>query len=278
VLSFLCHFSYSADSDFAPKLHAGINYNPGIGFDAAKVVSDSIHSSRVKEIGLYLLTKNVNVEEEEDGDVLQAYDRLGEDEVNRLQLKLARSLVVFLELVHLLIARNRNLLLTVIHERKSKGESGAHHSQKRSFTKGEVPVADARTTRNVSRQNSFPMKQDNASADGRSREDSTAGSHKQVHSMGSMSMGLSEWDLSNHQPEAGRARTDKAIGIQSELQRAFIGLAKDLYPMIVGIMGGGTPRWLKSACQDSYFSSSTYRNTKIRKFIYSIFLSFDWSS
>lgn len=228
-------------------------------------MSDSIHSSRVKEIGLYLLKKNTNVEKEEEGDVLQAFERLGEDEVNRLQLKLARSLVVFLELVHLLVARNRNLLLTVIHERKNKGESGAHPAHTKSLSKSELPIAEARATPNFPRQSSLPMNQDNGSSDGRSRDDATARSHKQAHSMGSMSMGLVDWDLSNQQPEADRARTDKAIGIQSELQRAFIGLTKELYPMIGGIMGGGTPTWLKSACQESYFSSSTYRNTKIRK-------------
>ena len=68
----------------------GTNFDPGIGIDAAKVVSDCIHSSRVKEMAIYLLKKNTDVEEEEDGDVIQRFDRLGEDEVKKLQLKLAR--------------------------------------------------------------------------------------------------------------------------------------------------------------------------------------------
>ena len=68
----------------------GINYDPGIGIEAARVLSDCIHSSRVKEMGQYLLKKNTNFEEDDDVDVLQSYDRLADDEVKRLQLKLAR--------------------------------------------------------------------------------------------------------------------------------------------------------------------------------------------
>ena len=130
----------------------GINYDPGIGIEAAKVVSDCIHSSRVKEMGMYLLKKNTNVEEEEDMDVLHSYDRLGEDEVAKLQLKLSRSLIIFMELLHLLIARNQDLLLNVIQERK-KGDS--HHSHTRSLSRGDFSLgagqADARTSRSFPR-------------------------------------------------------------------------------------------------------------------------------
>jgi hypothetical protein len=251
----------------------GINNDPGIGVDAAKAVSDSIHSSRVKEIGIYLLKKNTSFEEKEDGDVLQVFDRLGDDEVNRLQLKLARSLVVFMELIHLLIARNRNLLLSVIHERKNKTELGVNHSRTSSMSKGESSMTDVKTTRSYhSRQNTNP---DIASLDGFSRdenphhEEPTGRSHSQILSMGSMNIRMGEWDLSSgpsQSTEHDIARTDKAIGIQSELQRGFIALSKDLYPMILEVMGSDTPRWLKSSCQDSYFSSSIYRNTRIRKF------------
>ena len=55
-----------------------------------------------------------------------------------------------------------------------------------------------------------------------------------------------------------------AIAIQSELQRNFISMAKDLYSMVLGILGRDTPKWLKYACQESYFSSGTYRTTKLR--------------
>lgn len=67
--------------------------------------------------------------------------------------------------------------------------------------------------------------------------------------------------------ERGRAdpavRTESAIGIQRELQLAFINISKDLWPMIQGVMERDAPRWLKDCCQDNYFSKYTYRGAKI---------------
>ena len=249
--------------------HLGINYDPGIGIDAAKVVSDCMHSSRVKEMGQYLLKKNTNVEEEEDGDGLQSYDRLGEDEVKKLQLRLARSLVVFMELIHLLIARNRDLLLDVIQERK-KGEMGTQHSHTRSLTRGEISVgtiaSDSRSNRSFpARQSSLGAHDSTSSQDGRSRDDPSSRLHSRIKSLGS-----EEYVAPSIAPAVSgsdRQRTDNAIAIQSELQRVFIGLSKDLHPMILGIMGRESPEWLKRCCQENYFSSYAYRKAKIRKFV-----------
>ena len=49
---------------------------------------------------------------------LESYDRLSDGEIAKLQLKLARLIVVFFELLHLLITRNRQILLDVMQERK----------------------------------------------------------------------------------------------------------------------------------------------------------------
>lgn len=226
------------------------------------MVADCIHSSRVKEMGLSLLKKNASVEEDDD-DILQSYDRLGEDEVKKLQLKLSRSLVVFIEILHLLIARNRDLLLDVIQERKKGDSIGAQHSYTRSLTRGEIPTG---TTASDGTIRSIPVRQRNAGAydslssqDGRSRADEgTSRSHIRNKSPFSDDASMSGFGID-------KARTDSAIAVQSELQRAFISLAKALHPMISGIMGAETPRWLKQCCQDNYFSSYTYRQTKIRK-------------
>jgi hypothetical protein len=56
---------------------------------------------------------------------------------------------------------------------------------------------------------------------------------------------------------------ESAIAVQSELQRAFINMAKSLYPKIQGILHGDTPRWLKQCAQDTYFSLGTYKQTQI---------------
>lgn len=275
----------------------GMSADPGIGIDAAKVVSECMHSSRVKEMGVSLLQKNSSVEEEDD-DVMQSYDRLGEDEVKKYQLKLARSLVVFMELLHLLISRNRDLLLDVIQSRK-KAEAGGRHGRDVSigslatFSKHRSSTADMSvpgtlgTNDNRSRHGdrdrehqrlgSFANDSTTSSRDG-SREDITAtrrqsnveeynipiSSHTRTKSgvtLGDEYSGNTIVSLKD--PATERVRTDSAIGIQRELQLAFISLAKDLYPMIHGIMEKDTPRWLKQCCQDNYFSAYTYRQAKI---------------
>jgi hypothetical protein len=277
--------------------------DPGIGIDAAKVVSECMHSSRVKEMGTSLLRKNTNIEEEED-DVMQSYDRLSEDEIRKYQLKLARSLLVFMELLHLLISRNRDLLLDVIQTRKkAEGGSGKHN---REISMGSfVPSVKIRSnTADISipgttgtlggsgdrsrhgdqghrRNGSGTNDSVGSSQDEKSREDISSTkrpsnadeyaslySNKRPQSVVTVSEDYSgNTIVSLKDPATERVRTDSAIGIQRELQLAFISLAKELYPMIRGIMESATPRWLKQCCQDNYFSAYTYRGAKIREYI-----------
>lgn len=91
-----------------------------------------VHSSHIKEIGLGLLKKNSDFTEGDSGGgdlVLDSYDRLSDDEVKKFQLKLARLIVVFIELLHLLIARNRQMLLDVIQERKKNDQGSVGSSR-----------------------------------------------------------------------------------------------------------------------------------------------------
>jgi hypothetical protein len=274
--------------------------DPGIGIDAAKVVSECIHSSRVKEMGVSLLKKNANVEEEDD-DFIQSYDRLSEEEIKKYQLKLARSLVVFMELLHLLIARNRDLLLDVIQTRK-KQDPGSTRNNGRETSLGSfntlgramsamsreisipgtlpssggersrhdpLPSSGGERTRHEPRheRRGSAAAESTSSDGGRSREEYSSASHSKRRSDGEEYSGAySSGTMGSFKdPGTERFRTDSAIGIQRELQLAFISLAKDLYPMIHGILESDTPRWLKQCCQDNYFSAYTYRQTKIRK-------------
>lgn len=252
---------------------------PGIGIEAAKVISECIHSSKVKEMGVSLLKKYTNVEEEND-DLLQSYDRLTDEEVKKFQLKLARALVVFMELLHLLISRNRDLLLDVLQSRK-KHDAVPAGKQGREQSLGSIPqsskqnaqasIAGSLATRDDrsrhptvhERRPSIANESVSSSHDGRSREDASIVSNAKTRSIsedyaGNIIVGVKDSGLD-------RARTDSAIGIQRELQLAFINLAKDLYPMILGIMESDAPRWLKQCCQDNYFSAYSYRQAKIRK-------------
>eukprot|EP00535_Pseudo-nitzschia_heimii_P008056 CAMPEP_0197181318 /NCGR_PEP_ID=MMETSP1423-20130617/5641_1 /TAXON_ID=476441 /ORGANISM="Pseudo-nitzschia heimii, Strain UNC1101" /LENGTH=3706 /DNA_ID=CAMNT_0042631551 /DNA_START=249 /DNA_END=11369 /DNA_ORIENTATION=- len=248
----------------------GSSNDPGIGIEAAKVVSECIHSSRVKEIGTVLLRKYTRVRQDDD-DVLQSFDRLTEDEVQIFQLKLARSLVVFMELLHLLIARNRDLLLKVVQKRKRDGSKHprdlSQSSMHRVVSRGEITLSANRTpSRSKSRRGSDPLYRHPSNGHNietaPSREDSSVRtSSTEDHDQATVG---SSKDASNEKARIDPSqRTDSAIGIQRELQLAFINIAKDLWPMIHGIMESDTPDWLKECCQDNYFSKYTYRDAKI---------------
>ena len=254
----------------------GINPEPGIGTHAAKVVADCIHSSRVKEIGLSLLKKNASVAEDAPSDIFQSSDRLTEDEVNKFQQKLARTIVVFLELLHLLIARNRDLLLNVIQERRKESSAAAAAA----VPPPTQPIARAQTAtaafsanpRGLMRPSSFP---DQDSTRDRFSQSVTGEALRSRHTTGedrprSHDRSRSYVDDQSYSGGSlggggGNVRTDSAIAVQSELQRAFISLTKALYPGISGIMQGESPRWLRVCCQENYFSLGTYRQTKICK-------------
>lgn len=286
----------------------GQNAEPGIGSDAAKVVADCIHSSDVKEMGLTLLHKNSDfMEGDNSTDFSLDYDRLTEDEIRRLRLKIARIIVVFIELLHLLIARNRDLLLDVIQERKrgydalgslnppsvrsnSYGRSvslGDSSSTDRLYTQGSsrretvgtTSYRDGRTGRDhqsVSSeiiQTSRPPNVDPKSKKQRAASDQVAtqtakratpnerSSSEQF--AGSMNKRVAPNDDDKSAASTPGTRTDSAIAVQSELQRAFISLCKSLHPRIQGIMVEDTPKWLKQCTQDSYFSLGTYKQTRI---------------
>jgi len=284
----------------------GTNSDPGIGTDAAKIVADCIHYSHVKEIGMVLLKKNSDlIEGDSVSDFLVDYDRLTEDETKKLQIKLARLTVVFIELLHLLIARNRDILLGVIQERKKGdtiegGGSGSAGGSSRGGYGRAISLGDAAERRHRSRHHhrndsgvdagsmaSLPAR--DAHRRGQSAE---AGFHQRNLTEGARSEELrpprhhhlarNQSDDVNHRQQlhsrvhsddnqsyasamsaTGGVRTDSAIAVQSELQRAFINLVKALYPRIHSVMQSETPRWLKQCTQENYFSLGTYKATKI---------------
>mmetsp|Transcript_5966 Transcript_5966/g.9423 ORF Transcript_5966/g.9423 Transcript_5966/m.9423 type:complete len:3872 (+) Transcript_5966:128-11743(+) len=254
----------------------------GIGSAAAKVVADCIHSSRVKEMGIILLKNHRYVVEEGEGEYGAADSkRISEDEVRRLQVKLARCLVVFIELLHLLISRNRDLLLAVVEARKTANNIGTASSSRPGSSARDNSVgspgglrkpryssiataAHTRTSSNpthirnpssasyISNSNNSmePPKRVYHSREG-SRSIETPG---RARPSGGASIGTA-----SHAND----KTDSAIAVQSELQRAFISMSKALYPNILRILESETPRWLRQCSQDNYFSSYTYRQTSI---------------
>jgi hypothetical protein len=238
--------------------------DPGIGTDAAKVVADCIHSSRVKEMGLFLLKKNV-AEEDMSSDIFQHAERLTDDEVKKHQSKLARTIIVFLELLQLLIARNRDLLLNLIQERRKEPSMPTPTSGLVRATTGPPGYpSNPRTLMHLgSHDGSEPkMGAGNSSVAAVEAMRDDTRSTIEDQSYGSLAGG------------AGIARSDAAIAVQSELQRSYISLVKALYPGISGIMQSDTPRWLKQCCQENYFSLGTYKHTRTRKLLLEMVLEY----
>lgn len=267
----------------------GTNSDPGIGTDAAKVVADSVHSSHVKEMGLALLQKNAESNAgESEMDFMLDYDRLSEDEMKKLQLKLARLVVVFLELLHILIARNRDVLLEVIHERKkgdasasmSRGGSGSVRGGGGSRRGGSLGNASLQTehsdrkyipSASSATASRDPLRRKGVGKSVAHKRNITAGELKLEpgelrRNRSNHSMNVDDQQTVDSAPTtttAGGLRTDSAIAVQSELQRAFTNLTKMLYPRLQGILQGETPRWIKQCSQDNYFSMGLYKHTTI---------------
>jgi len=241
-------------------------------------VADCIHNSHVKDIGLTLLKKHSEAEKDSATDFAFDSSHLDEDEIDKMQLKLARLILTFVELLHLLIARNRDKLLNVIQERKrnNEGSGSIHGGSSHPSHVGSTAGGPAVRTRHISigtdRDGSVSGRKgayadvnrhkrflSDTRSDGVRSEDprvprvphhNAAGSddNQSYHSMMTSTVGV---------------RTDSAIAVQSELQRAFISLTKVLYKNVQGVMREETPRWLKQSGQDNYFSLGTYKQAVI---------------
>lgn len=265
------------------------SFDPGIGTDAAKIVADSIHNSRVKEIGLTLLKEPSEQQDQSLGDfTTMESGRLSDDEIAKLQIKLARLIVVFVELLHLLIGRNRDMLLEVIQDKKKSDNNGvvppgsmigkgfvrqtstgqrseglrkAGTSSVGPYTTADPTGPTATATTMQHRRNYTDISVKSEDVRGRSLHNFPVGSEDNQSYQSVMTL-------------AG-VRTESAIAVQSELQRAFISLTKALYKNVQSQLLDETPRWFKQIGQDSYFSLGTYLQTKIPMAEELCFMGFD---
>mmetsp|Transcript_41053 Transcript_41053/g.49968 ORF Transcript_41053/g.49968 Transcript_41053/m.49968 type:complete len:247 (+) Transcript_41053:32-772(+) len=147
-----------------------------------------------------------------------------------------------MELLHLLISRNRDMLLAVVQARKQTRGSSRNHPGSSS------PGSDRRRKTNYM--------SDNRSV----TSESVSLNQESSQQSGSRQRGDNK---SKDGKRKSKDRTDDSIAVQSELQRAFISMAKELYPIISNVIRSETPRWLKLCCHDGYFSSKTYRQTRL---------------
>ena len=199
------------------------------------MVADCIHKSRVKEIGRIMLqVKESEANNENLPDAMMSlYEKLSHEEAQNKQKKLARAIVIFMELLHVLVGRNRDLLLTALENRKRR---------------------DASSTESYSERGNNPLVppspgQLSTTSDGRSFFPEDAYNHGRGYDDGTASMGFGGASASS-----GMDRTDKAMAIQRELQKAFIAMNKVLQPIIARIIHSESPRWMKTCCQDKDYT------------------------
>ena len=220
---------------------SGNTIGQGIGKAATKVVADCIHRSRVRDIGMLMLKANAL----EGGTFRQTSykERLSPDEVKFYQIKLARSIVIFMEILHVIVGRNRDLLLSTIEFRKRRDASstGSGH-----FFGGLPPSPGQASSSN--QYDGSTLFHDGASS--MKADDAT---HSTILGAGASISSIMD-------------RTDKCMAIQRELQLSFIAMNRALQPLILCTIHGETPQWMRLCCQDNYFSSGMYRMTKIGKF------------
>lgn len=215
-----------------------------------------IHSSGVKRIGILFLTVNAQLEESStEARMYSPYESLDEEEIEMVQTKLARMIVTFLELLHLLIARNRDVLLAVVQARKRRGGDNS------SVASGSVHGGYAVTPRAGSHSFS-PAKRHNVE---RSASDSGQGYMYDRSNSEIVGRSITAENHAGHgQLSNNSDRTDSAIGVQSELQRGFISMVKALSHNLLDTLSNEIPRWMRSCCQDSnYFSTGQYRQADI---------------
>ena len=186
----------------------------------------------MKEIGRTMLKRKETNDKEEDASHVarSSYHKLSLGEIGNNQKKLARAIIMFMELLHVLVGRNRDLLLTALELRKRSGTSSAGSFSERGSNQM-VPPSPGQLS-------------------------ATSNHHDRIFDDGSMGFGGAS-------ASSTMDRTDKAMAIQRELQKAFIAMNKILQPIILSTVHSECPRWMKMCCQDSYFSSGSYRQAKI---------------
>jgi len=203
----------------------------GIGTAAIKVIAECIHRSKVKEIGLVMLKPKESDDVDAAERILSLYEKLSKEEFTSNQVKLARAVVIFMELLHVLIGRNRDLLLTANEARKRRDASSSESYSARGGLQFGIPPSPG------------PLSFIN-DVYNRTYDDGTS----TYYGGGSTTSTMD--------------RTDKAMAVQRELQKSFIGMTKALYPALFAVIHSETPRWMRH-CQDNYFSSGSYRQTRI---------------
>merc|ERR1740139_2483 len=209
----------------------GSQNHDGIGPAATRVIVDSLFSSRIKEIAKHFLTLPVS-DEMGTLPMKSTSNRLGEEEVIVLRKQLARGLIMFMELLHILILRNRELLAAAKRAKRHLKNLSPSNECPSVFSDGSENITDSPTSRYSSYRYS--------SYDASSVDDNM-----------SVLTGMA----------AKKKKGPDSNAANRELEMNFTSTAKILDPLIDGILQNETPQWLKFCCKNNYFKSKAYRTT-----------------
>ena len=241
----------------------GVEQQQGISSETAKLVMECIHSSGIKQLGTTFLSTNtpevLETPSEESVGMstvfYSSYESLSEEEIERVQAKLARMIVTFLDLLHLLIARNRDILLTVVQARKQR--SGDNSSVASCSIQGYTLRPPTTSSSPARRDHSELTTVDNEQAHmyEKSQSEIVGGNRSILAGNPEVTDGHGQSNISD--------RTDSAIGVQSELQRGLTSLVRSLTPYLLDTLTNEVPKWMRYGCHDNYFSSGQYRQADI---------------
>lgn len=134
------------------------------------------------------------------------YEKLSTEEVKLHEVKLARAAVIFMELLHVLLGRNRDILRTVSETRKRRDASSTESYSARGGLQYGIPPSPGQ---NLSFFNDgYHQAYDDV--------------NRTFHGGGSIGSTMG----------STMDRMDKAMAIQRELQLSFISMTKALHPVI----------------------------------------------
>ena len=255
----------------------------GIGKEAAKILVDALHQSRICSMAVKVLSSKSLYSQRSN----RKLEILNEEEIVQLKCQLSRGIVMFLELLHTLLVKNRELLLDWVAQRKLRAEedrdtfnsNSNHRSFSHNFGQGIMPK--------------FSASHMHRSHHGSHHSGTYSGTHGTLGSTSSK-RSMDEAEANNCNPgeedmenrgEDGTGRVTlapgeqlkSAIGVQSELQRSFSSTTRALYPLLTSWLGEEeVPSWIAMSSADGYFASSSYASVQMSHSIH--FMKAEWGS
>ena len=260
---------------------------------AAKILVDALHQSRICSMAVKVLSSKSLYSQRSN----RKLEVLNEEQIVELKCQLSRGIVMFLELLHTLLIKNRELLLQWVAQRKLHEEqedrdtfNSNHRSFSHNFGHGIMPKFSASHTHRGSNYGSHHGSHHGSyhsgtySYSGNLGTQESTSSKRSVDEVEANNSNHSEEDVENRGEEGTSRATlapgeqlKSAIGVQSELQRSFSSTTRALYPLLTSWLGEEeVPSWIAMSSAEGYFASSSYASVQMSHSIH--FQKSDWGN